>query len=111
MIPTETDITAWVELSTTLPDEDITGEDRLATETLHTEILGARIPTISGGATTPLGCHISSLGECDLVDPDLGELLPMALLTTVVLPPLPLEDDDLLALPVGHDLALDRSTL
>jgi len=45
------------------------------------------------------------------VNPDLGELLPMALLLRVVLTPLELEDDDLVAEPLLDDLGRDRGPL
>src|SRR5690606_29789824 len=72
---------------------------------------GVRVPTVPSRTATFLMRHAASLPDADLADPHLGELLAVPLLAPVVLPPLPFEDDDLLALPVGHDLARHRRTL
>src|SRR3712207_188425 len=56
---------------------------------------------------TPFLCAIvvSVSAESDVVDSDFREALAMPLLPGVVLPPLELEDDDLVAAPVTDDLA------
>src|SRR5436190_13391288 len=58
----------------------------------------------------PLLLSPALLAEGDILDADLGEPLPMALLLRVVLTPLLLEHHDLLALPLLHDLAGDVRT-
>src|SRR5918911_1904033 len=62
---------------------------------------------------TPFLCAMLSFpsAQADVVDAYLGEALPMPLLTGVVLPPLELENDDLFAAPVPHDLANDPRPL
>src|ERR1700674_1958661 len=52
----------------------------------------------------PLLLSPALLAEGDILDADLGELLPMALLFRVVLTTLHLEDDDLVALSLLDDL-------
>src|SRR5688500_9502601 len=59
----------------------------------------------------PLLLSPALLAEGDILDANLGEALPMALLFRVVLPALHLEDDDLVALSLLHDLASDMRTL
>src|SRR3954454_21749376 len=49
--------------------------------------------------------------ELQVRDPDLGELLPVTRLATIVLPALELEDVDLGLLAGAHDLGLDRRAL
>src|SRR3712207_1394445 len=58
---------------------------------------------------TPFLCAMvaSVSAEIDVVDADFGKALPVPLLAGVVLPALELEDDDLLAAAVPHDLADD----
>src|SRR5690606_4979563 len=61
---------------------------------------------------TPFLCAMPPpSAEPDLADPDLGVLLPVSLLPAVVLAPLPLEHDDLLALAVRDDLGRDGSAV
>src|SRR5688500_15998637 len=55
----------------------------------------------------PLLLSPALLAEGDILDADLGEALPMALLFRVVLAALHFEDDDLVALPLLDDLAGD----
>src|SRR5687768_4606256 len=55
----------------------------------------------------PLLLSPALLAEGDILDADLGEALPMALLFRVVLAALHLEDNDLVALTVLDDLAGD----
>src|SRR5258708_37846804 len=59
----------------------------------------------------PLLLSPALLAESDILDADLGEALPMALLFRVVLAALHLEDDDLVALPLLHDLGCNMCTL
>src|SRR5688500_18471813 len=59
----------------------------------------------------PLLLSPALLSEGDILDADLGEALPMALLFRVVLAALHLEDDDLVALAVLDDLARDVRAL
>ena len=59
----------------------------------------------------PLLLSPALLAEGDILDADLGELLPMALLFRVVLAALHLEYDDLVALPVLHDFCGDMGAL
>src|SRR4030081_2354398 len=59
----------------------------------------------------PLLLSPALLAEGDVLDADLGELLPMALLFRVVLAALHLEDDDLVALALLDDLGRDVRTL
>src|SRR5258705_9940734 len=59
----------------------------------------------------PLLLSPALLTEGDILDADLGEALPMALLFRVVLAALHLEDDDLVALPLLHDLGGDVRAL
>src|ERR671932_73979 len=58
---------------------------------------------------TPFLCAMVSFpsAQADVVDAYFGEALSMPLLARVVLPPLELEHDDLLAAAVSHDLAND----
>ena len=51
------------------------------------------------------------VSDDDFADPDLGELLSMPLLLAIPLPPLPLEDDDLVRLSVTKHLSLHRRTV
>src|SRR5690606_9163302 len=101
-----------MELGSPLPDQDVAGQDELPAETLHAEPLRVRVAAVPAGADSFLVRHSRPPSpEPDLVDPDLGVLLPVALLPAVVLPTLPLEDDDLLALAVRDDLGFDGGTL
>src|SRR6202008_837647 len=59
----------------------------------------------------PLLLSPALLAEGDILDADLGERLPMALLFRVVFAALVLEDDDFFALAVLDDLAGDVRTL
>src|SRR3979411_2398902 len=59
----------------------------------------------------PLLLSPALLAEGDILDADLGELLPMTLLFRVVLAALHLEHDDLVALPLLHDLGRDVRAL
>ena len=59
----------------------------------------------------PLLLSPALLAEGDILDADLGEALPMALLFRVVLAALHFEDDDLVALPLLDDLAGDVRAL
>src|SRR5690606_295660 len=113
VITTAPHVPARVDLRPTLTDDDVARAHDLAAEALDAQVLRPRVPAVARRAASLLVRHIASLPEPDLADPDLGVLLPMSLLATIVLPPLPLEDDDLLALAVlddlaGHDRALDR---
>src|SRR5919202_6599606 len=62
---------------------------------------------------TPFLCAMVSFpsAQADVVDAYFGEALPVPLLAGVVLPPLELENHDLLAAPVSHDLAHDARPL
>src|SRR5690606_41249100 len=105
-------VLARMELGSPLPDQDVAGQDELPAETLHAEPLRVRVAAVPAGADSFLVRHSRPPSpEPDLVDPDLGVLLPVALLPAVVLPTLPLEDDDLLALAVRDDLGFDGGTL
>src|ERR1700694_4398670 len=59
----------------------------------------------------PLLLSPALLAEGDVLDADLGELLPVALLFRVVLATLHLEDDDLVALSLLDDLSCDVRAL
>src|SRR3954454_21844793 len=91
-----------------LAQDDVTGNDFFAAELLDAAVFRVAVAAVARRADAFLVSHgILASAESDVVDPDFGEALPVALLLRVVLPALHLEDDDLVAETVLDDLAGD----
>ena len=94
-IAASADVLACVQLSATLADDDVTGNDLLAAENLHAKTLAVAIAPVAGSSLTFLMCHFGgSFLDGDGVDLDDRKLLAMALLLFVALALLFLEDND-----------------
>ena len=57
VVAAHTHVLAGVELGATLTNDDVAGDNSLATELLHAEALAAGIATVTNGTLTFLMCH------------------------------------------------------
>src|SRR6516162_864567 len=111
VVGAEPDIAAGVILRAALPDDDVPGADGLTAVLLHAAVLRVAVAPVAAGANTLFVRHGSKSAECDVVDLHFREALPVSLLLRVVLAPLHLEHDHLVALAVADDLAGDLRAL
>src|SRR6185503_10906287 len=87
VVRAESDVLTRVPLRAALPDDDVAGDDVLAAELLDPAILRVAVAAVARRADALFMCHdILASAESDVVDPDFGEALPVALLLRVVLP-------------------------
>ena len=57
VVAAHADVLTGVELGATLANNDVAGDNSLATELLHAEALAAGIATVTNGTLTFLMCH------------------------------------------------------
>src|SRR3954453_6617622 len=98
VVGAETDVPARVPPRAALAHDDVARHDPLTAELLDAAVFRVAVAAVARRADAFLVSHgILASAESDVVDPDFGEALPVALLLRVVLPALHLEDDDLVA--------------
>src|SRR5262245_11205077 len=90
VVAADADVGAGVHARAALPHQDLAGIDALAAVDLHAEALRLGVAPVARAAACFLVCH--GLLTVDLVDTDLGVVLPMALGFLEVLAPAHLED-------------------
>src|SRR4051794_16276377 len=104
MVAAHADPVARVELGAALADDDVARDHDLAAEFLDAEPPASAIAAVARGAACLFVCHLEpswplsssqSAAGADLGDPQHGLMLAVAVLTTVILPALFLEYDDL----------------
>src|SRR6185503_5164883 len=109
MVLTHADAFAGVEFGAALAHDHIAARDGFAAEQLDAQHLGIGIATVARGTAGFLMRHDLLLAAGDTEHLHRGEVLAVAALAMGVLAALLLEGDDLLALAVFQNLALDRS--
>src|SRR6185295_12637269 len=102
VVDAQAHVGARLEAGPALADQDAAGGDELAAEALHPQHLGIRVAAVAGAADALLVRHRLDL---DLGDADRRHRLAMPAVPPVVLPPLELHDQDLVALALRHHLA------
>src|SRR6185312_6397826 len=110
VVGAEADVVARVPACAALAHDDVPRAHALAAELLDAAVLRVRVAPVARRAYAFLMSH-GRLPELDVVDANFREALPVSLLLGVVLPAPELEDDDLLAEAVLHDLAGDLRAL
>jgi len=102
VVRTDTDVTTWVELSSTLANDDITGDYRLAAEFFNTQASACGVTAVPGGTTAFFMCHGSFLFvlKCEFVDAQAGQMLAMAVAFLISFATLFLKDDNFIAFEV-----------
>ena len=109
IVTTTPNVPTRMKMRTALADDDAASADPFPTVPLNTQSVGIAVSAVSARSHTLLMCH--GCLDLDFRNPNLGKLLPMALLLAVPLPSLPLEDDDLLVLAVAKNLGRDRRSI
>src|ERR1051326_5893054 len=93
------DVRSGMDARADLPDEDVPGAHLLAREDLHAAALSLAVTAVSAAALSLLVSHRATSTD-DLEDAKRGRRLTVTAFSSLVLPALHLEDEDLLRLPL-----------
>jgi hypothetical protein len=103
VIPTKPNILSRQKLRTALANNNISGNDQLATELLHAQAFANAVASVLNAALTFLMCHTLKKLEVDRSNLNASQLAPMAHRPMITFPAPILECDHLFILKLLHD--------